>query len=458
LSDRLVKEERSMFDFARDLKRIFQPGFAAPRDGLADGDPAVLELLSLDLLVREARATDISAGRIGAADRPHRQLRQAGAWREVARRSGDVEALRKAAAAAEAALAGVKASDRTGLLARARREQAACGLLGADLFGNDGLIAAADRVLDEAARSLAPEADLAAARLDRARLKAFQALQRRDLDAALAAAADCDAAVSGLRKIKRVSRRDLAQARLARAEVLFACGRQAKDDHVLEQALAYAEQAALGLDDAYEPLTYVQCAILRAEILSALGDLTGDPSRLINAIELIQIALGDLDRDHSPLDWARAQTALGEALFGLGEATGAYTAYEKARSAYDAALLALRRRPGLIQCGLIAHQRAACIVAAAETFRDLFLLEEAEATFRCELSATTPDLDPVPWAVCQLSLAQLYAARLNLTSRDRGERAKAALAYEAALEVFSERGMVAMADIALNGLEGLRHA
>jgi len=451
----LVREERVMFEFARDLKRIFQPAFAPSRDGLAGGDPDILELLSLDLLVREARATDVAAGRVGATDRPERQLRQAAAWREVARRSGDADTLRRAAAAAEAAAAAVKPTDRSGLWSRARREQAACGRLGAELFGDEGLAAAADRVLDDAVRSAAPEVDIAAARLDRAHIRAFQALGRHDLDEALAAAADCDAAVASLQKTRKVGRRDLAQARLARTEVLFACGRQAKSARVLEQALAYAEQASLGLDEAYEPLTLARCLTLRAEILIALGDLSGEAGHATAAIALMGSVIGDLDRDQSPLDWAKAQAVLGRALMLLGEAAGTIVAYEKARSAFEAALVALRRRSGLVQRAVIALDRADCILAGARACDDLFALEEAEATFRCELSGAEPTVDPLPWAIYQISLARTYHARLEMTGRDSGERAKAAMAYEAALEVFAERGMASVAGIALSGLSSL---
>ena len=89
-----------------DLKRLFrnEPAFVPARDGLTGGDPALMEMLDLALLQSEARACDIAAGRIGAKDRPERQIRQALAWRELARRAGDADCLRHAAAAAESAV------------------------------------------------------------------------------------------------------------------------------------------------------------------------------------------------------------------------------------------------------------------------------------------------------------------------------------------------------------------
>ena len=89
-----------MFEFGRDLRHRLSSdnGLKSRSDGLTRGDGAMLELLDLDLLQNEARAADISAGRIGAKDMPSRCLTAAGVWRELARRSGDAVALRKAAA------------------------------------------------------------------------------------------------------------------------------------------------------------------------------------------------------------------------------------------------------------------------------------------------------------------------------------------------------------------------
>ena len=85
-----------MFEFSRELRRLFQPD--APKDGLTGGDASLLELLELQLLASEARAADIAAGRVSATDRPMRQLEAAVVWREMARRTGDAMALRKSAA------------------------------------------------------------------------------------------------------------------------------------------------------------------------------------------------------------------------------------------------------------------------------------------------------------------------------------------------------------------------
>ena len=137
-----------MFEFGRELKRLFRVD--ALKDGLTGGDASLLELLDLDLLRAEGRAADVAAGRISAKDRAKRYLEAARVWREIARRTGDVAALRKAASAAERAAAGFDRERRMAAWSAARCEQAGIALLGAELFGDDGLNAAADAALKHA--------------------------------------------------------------------------------------------------------------------------------------------------------------------------------------------------------------------------------------------------------------------------------------------------------------------
>ena len=140
-----------MFELGRELKRFFAADRGkAPADGLTGGDTSLLELLDSQLLAQEAKAADVAAGRISAKDKPRRRLEAAIVWREVARRTGDPVALRKAAAGAETAAAGFEATHRKDGWARARCEQAFCALLGAEIFGDPGLNAAAEVAFKEA--------------------------------------------------------------------------------------------------------------------------------------------------------------------------------------------------------------------------------------------------------------------------------------------------------------------
>ncbi|MBU2135242.1 MAG: hypothetical protein KKA45_03485, partial [Alphaproteobacteria bacterium] len=90
-----------MFEFGRELRRVLSPAVSPPRDGVAGGDSALLDLLDLDMLRAEGRSADVAAGRVSARDPAARLLEASMVWREVARRSGDAVALRKAAACAQ---------------------------------------------------------------------------------------------------------------------------------------------------------------------------------------------------------------------------------------------------------------------------------------------------------------------------------------------------------------------
>ena len=110
-----------MFELGRELMRRLsaEPSFGSG-DGVTGGDGALLELLAVGLLLQEGRAADIAASRIGAKDKADRRLESARIWREVARRTGEVMNLRKAAATAEAAAAAVDPARRPEAWARAR--------------------------------------------------------------------------------------------------------------------------------------------------------------------------------------------------------------------------------------------------------------------------------------------------------------------------------------------------
>src|SRR5215469_3245083 len=160
-----------MFEFGRELRRWFKWATRPSKDGVTGGDGALLELLDLEMLKAEAKGADVAAGRIGARDRPQRMLEAAIAWRELARRSGDGAALRKAAANAEKSATLFSEARRQQGWARARLEQAACALLGADLFGDQELEAAAERAVSDAQRAGGATGALALAGLAQVRAR-----------------------------------------------------------------------------------------------------------------------------------------------------------------------------------------------------------------------------------------------------------------------------------------------
>jgi hypothetical protein len=449
-----------MFELGRELMRLLGGERMRPfADGLTGGDATLLELLDLNLLRQEAKAADIAAGRISASDRAQRRLEAAVVWREVARRSGDAVALRKAAASAEAACDAFDPHRRPDAWARARCEQGFAGLLGAELFGDPGLDAAAAATFREAravARGglAAPLADIGLALVE-----ARAQFSRGDGTAAWAAAAGFNAPIAALDAMTRRSpaaRPLAAEVRLIRADLLCGWGARLKDETLLRAAIDDAAAAADRVDLAYEPLTWARAEILRGQALALWGEAAGDIDAVAAGATCLAGALDQLTRDHSPLDWARTQIALAHALQSLGEASSDERAYEQAVTCYDRANLVLRDAPATPLRGLATGERAMCLARSAELTGDLAVLDTAETALKIELAALQPQRDPVAWALAQLHLARLYEARADITGKDRGERAAAVLALDAALDVFGEQGLRSLSVMALDALERLR--
>jgi tetratricopeptide (TPR) repeat protein len=449
-----------MFELGRELKRLFaSERLRTPTDGLTGGDSSLLELLDAQLLAQEAKAADVAAGRIGAKDKPKRRLESAVVWREVARRTGDPVALRKAAALAETAATGFEGAKRTDGWARARCEQAFCALLGAELFGDPGLEAAAEAAFREVRGRTrgglaAPLADIGLAAIDARRL-----LDKSDAAAAHAALEHFVAPIAALDGIARrvtAARAMAAEARLIRADLLCGWGARLKEADLLQEAADEAAQAAAHLDPAYEPLTWARAKVSQGQALALRGEATADVDAIAAGAGALATSLDHVTRDHSPLDWARTQVALAQALQALGEASGDARAFEHAVSCFDRAGVVLKECPTLPLRGLAAGQRAVCLARCAEITGDVAVLDAAEAAMKLELSRLSPRKDPVGWALAQLHLARLYEARMDMTGREAGERAAALMALDAALDVFGEHGLRSLSVLAADGLERLR--
>lgn len=448
-----------MFEFGRELRRLFGAGsLNAPRDGLTGGDSALLELLDLSLLHHEAKAADVAAGRIGAKDRAQRKLESAIVWREVARRSGDAASLRKAAATAEAAAELFGRDRRPDGWARARCEQAFCALLGAELFGDEGLNAAAEVAFRDARAAARGGLARPLAEIGILAVEARARMADGDAQAGRIAAARFDSPIAGLKVLTRrcrAARLLIVEARLIRIDLLLGWGARLGDRDLLQMALAEADAAAEGLAADYEPLSWARAVALRAQALTLMGEATGQIETVIDGIDALAGVLDQLSRDHSPLDWARTQAALAQGLQALGEASLSERAYEQAVTCYDRAGLVLKDVPALALRALATSNRALCLARSAELSGDLAVLDAAEAAFRIELSNLSANRDPTAWALLQVNLARLYEARLEISGRDRGERAAAATALSAAMDVFSEQGLRSLSLVASDALERL---
>lgn len=448
-----------MFEFGRELKRLFgQEAVRPPRDGLTGGDASLLELLDFRLLAAEGKAADVAAGRVGAKDKAQRRLEAAIVWREVARRSGDAAALRKAAATAEAAAEAFGRDRRPDGWARARCEQAFCAMLGAELFGDEGLNAAAEMAFREARSAARGGLALSLADIGIAAIEGRERLAGGDAQAARIVSARFAQPIAGLEALTRRCRaaRLLAvEARLIQADLLLGWGARLRDVDLLAAARDLITKTAGSLDPAYEPLSWARAEALRGQALALLGETSGEIDVLAQAVGVLADVLSELQRDQSPLDWARVQAALAQGLQALGEAGASEKAYEQAVTCYDRAAHVLKEAPALALRAFAASNRALCLARSAELSGDLTVLDAAETAFKIELSSMAAKRDPSAWALVQVNLARLYEARIDITGRDNGERAAAAVALNAALDVFSEQGLRSLSIVAADALERL---
>jgi tetratricopeptide (TPR) repeat protein len=423
-------------------------------------DPARLELIDLPLL-----ETLVGDSPPPGSQRPARWLEHCVMLREIARRNGQRPRLIQAAAAAErAAQSAQRGQDRDSLriFAAARLQQALCALERSRLFAEeDGLsdsrahLDAAERALDHAPSSVGSA--FSGPNLMQARLMAASALATGDRAAMASALATFDMAISVLDSRVRASStglQDLALARCERAELVIGMGQRFKDAGLLQEAARSMEVLCGGLDVNYLPQSFARAQILRGAALRALGDCTGEAHLMKAAAGAFRAALDAIPARHNPLDRARAAHGLGLSFQGLAEAASDARLYRPALFAMDRALLELPLH-GLPLRAIVTHDRAACLARRAERSGDLGALAEAEGAFKAELIEGRGAGDPVAWALTQVALARIYEVRADLTEAS-SERTKAAYALTEALEVFAERGLKSLSDVAQTALERVR--
>jgi hypothetical protein len=425
------------------------------RRGSLLADPGRLELLSAAALVDLLPATAL-------AGEPNRQLRAVAALdhavleRELARRTGD---LRRLANAFEAgAMAARDAGGEQRLFAAARLQTALCALTSSEVFGEAGGAEQAHAALAEAEDALGcTPGRLGGPGLVRARLASAKAMAAQDRDGAVRVGSLLDEAAAGLEARVRATgagEPEWAAALCEKAELMLGVGSSRKDAGLLDRAARDMSLLASRLDASRLPLSWMRAQTLQGSALRALGEVTGEARLMKDAAIALGGAYDAILAGHSPLDRARAAHGLGLALQGLAEASSEPSAYSSAQTAFDRALSEMGSAQTPLRC-VLAYDRAACMARRAERSGDLGALLEAEAAFRDDLAARIPAQDPVGWAVVQVALARIYQARAELTGT-RAELADAAFALTEALEVFSDHGQAALAQVALSALAKVR--
>ena len=413
---------------------------------------ACRERTSLADLDAETLPASLANHASGGAGRAGRLIAYASLLREIARRSGRVETLARAASAA--ARARRDAEGDSTLRASAMLEEAMILRLGAVLFGDEDAAIECAGTLD-LIEGLNPAATtMARVKAMRARLAASAALAWNDPRQGEQAAHDLRAAADSLAMLG-MGEKEVADVRLDRADLLIGLGELGHDRTHLKEAEAELHRLTRDLDPMVLPITWGRAETLRGRALAALGEVAGDPGAIAEAVAALSNAVAELPAGLSPLDCAHAGHALGLALQAMSEACDEDILFDRAVDAFSPALEALDQIPALPFRAVAAHDGAACLARRAERRGDLKALEQAELVFRDALKARTASADPLAWAVTQVALARIYEAQ-SLLRRDTGERADAAFALAAALDVFAERGMRSLSDTALTALNRVK--
>lgn len=443
-----------MFGLNRQVRKLLEEQGGALRDGLNADDMSLVEVLPLGMLLKEATEADDAAGRASGRKRSQLRLDAAILWREVTRRSGEVRALSRAASAAEGALE--LYGERSAGWARARCEQAFAALLGAELFGDTGLLDAAESAFRDSLSG--PRRGLAAplAEIGLLSVSGRRALVSGDAQAARVAAARFAQPIAALKAMTariRAARMLSVDGHILRAELLCEWGARLADAPLLRAAVRDTVSAASGLTPDFEPLTIARIGFARARAQIALGEVEGDADTVIAGVNLVTGVLAELNLEHSPLDCAQGEFILGLGQELLGDLSGDTRSFERAIDAFDRVLKITGRRDGLVLKAKAAAHRALCLARAAELSGDVAVLNSAEKAFRAELANAGIVRDRESWALLQLNLARLLLARLDITRKDRGERAGARAALSSALDVLSERSLRALGQSASRTLD-----
>jgi len=424
-------------------------------------DPSLMQLLSLGALRAEAEASGHLAHRLkiagaGSAEQARALLGHAVVLQEIGRRTGEAEALARAASATSRAR--LLAEDDRRLQGRALLRQAGVLALAGSLFSDLDASKTAVQRLDEASQYRLDAVDDARSAALRATLLARRALVNVHPGVCAAAAAALAAAARNLDRLATLGRVDASEGHEARCdlgELLAAQGAHAKDRCKVEEAVAVLNVVPAVLARDQRPLTWARLETLRAQALVTLGDLGGEATVLESGVLAATRACERLGVDHSPLDMARTSHILALGLQALAEASDDERLFDRADGAFARAVSAFEGLPHLPLRSIIAHDTAACMARRAERSGDLAALEEAERSFRDALKRRTAAADPVAWAVTQVAMARIYEAQADLRG-DAGERSDAAFALSAALDVFAEHGLRTLAESALTALERVR--
>lgn len=434
-----------MFGLNRQVQKLVEvQGRPNSREGLTADDISRAEPLPLASLLEEAFNADAVAERSTGRRRSQLKLDSAVLWREVARRSGEVRALSRAATAAKEALEGHGWRSASG--ARARSEQGYIALLGAELFEDRGLLDVASKAFEDAVAG--PSRGLAASisEIGLLAIKGRQTASTGDAQAARVAAARFAQPIAALRAMSGripAARILSIEGHILRADLLCKWGARLNDTPLLRAAIRDTVTAASGLTPDFEPLTIARIGFARAAAQIALGEVVEDAEICLAGVNLLEGLVSEITVEHSLLDRARIEFLLGRGHEALGDLSGDALSYQRALAYYEKVDEITAKREGLVLRDQAAVRRVLCLARSAELSQDASGLEHAEKALRSRITETPVARDPGSWALLHVNLSRLLLCR-HWAAPDAHLLAGAHSAFASALDVLPEDSLRAL--------------
>ena len=413
----------AMFEFGKDLRRLFV-------QARESDDLGWLELISVNLLSREAKSLTTDGGRVSCSQPSQTWCRASILWREHARRSGSPESIAHALTTAEDALKAAKSDDDR---ARALLAAAQALIVKFDLFGDREAIAQATELTREVNAKRLPT--LASCAGVHARIRARQARISERTQDRQDAAALMDAALHALAKHNPVEADDL---RLDSAALALEGGIIQRDARLLDQAGRDLTALVEASSPEQRPLTRARALALCAAGLSALAAMANDDAAMKTGHEMFDAAADQFFVDHSPLDWVAIQIA---------RSIDPTAPIEPIRQS-----VALTTGQGTILGALALDLLVAREIETASTAGDLTDLTRIETRVRRRLAEREGAPSAIDWAVDQIAMARLMIARSDLMGSDPDQ---AAFVLAEAAEAARDHGVPVLADRAQNLMMGL---
>ncbi|MFC5342681.1 hypothetical protein ACETK8_05990 [Brevundimonas staleyi] len=403
-----------MFEFGKDLRRLFVQARESE-------DLGWLELISVNLLAREAKSLTTDGGRVSCSQPSQTWRRASILWREHARRSGQPDSLAKALTTAEDALKAAKSDDDR---ARALLAAAQAQIVKFDLYGDrEAVVLAAELAREVNAKRLPTLASCAGVH---ARIRARQARISEKKEDRQDAAALMDAALHALTKHNPVEADDL---RLDSAALALEGGIIQRDHRLLDQAGRDLTALVEASSPDQRPLTRARALALCAAGLSALAAMANDEAARKTGHDMFDAAADQFFVDHSPLDWVAIQIA---------RSIDASAPLEPIRQS-----VALTTGQGTILGALALDLMISREIEAAASAGDLNDLTKIETRVRRRLAERDGVPSAIDWAVDQIAMARLMIARADLMGSDPDQ---AAFVLSEAAEAAQEHGVPVLAD------------